>query len=696
MCGIVGFLAEKPRQLNALRANFMEQALYVDALRGQDSTGMFSVKLDRKAYYIKDAVDARLFLQQGSIKRAVDDMRQDRYLCVGHNRKATLGSRDLSNAHPFVAGNVCMVHNGTLHSYHTLPSHPDGNSDSARVAQALSVAEPGGLAVLEELKGDYAFVWFDGRSHKIYFANNGKRPLSFLRAKDHTFFASEGMMAKFVLSRTMDLGKKESLPRITNFKPFHLYSAGLGEVQFDIQEYEAKTTTRTYPVRGAAGSTNDRPTYGRNQGIRESKQEATGTTTTTRATTLASTTKGTKRATTGVIPVKEVVSELRYPNEGVKAARKRLTRINQLLKAADVDLQVGDTVEIKREKATAYDHQADAKDPQGKVEGFMEWVLDGAEEVIFYATVHNAPMADIYSDFVDTVHGTLAGARFDENGDLHIAVEYGELGSHRYPVADNVDPKKWPAWCNNFFDKQRWFYSNDDFPEHEWFESTCLLTNRELDILLENKQCCMCQAPTLHIPRDDTFFVSEDSVVCKECNESLTDNDQVAVDVYDGKGNKSTQLMSKAQAEYIDAEYTEVSEPSKVTEAVKEACKSANAGAVTHLADIMKQRKAEKEAAQEEVAEKVKRAQELLDKMRKTAKKPHLVAANDGTFRDSNGDIVPLEKPADPPKAVPKETVPKQMTLTFTGRSSSGQHTGTREQRGILTLDGVKPLPEAE
>lgn len=719
MCGIVGYITSDPKTHNSLRSDYMEQALYVDALRGQDSTGMFSVKMDQKAYYIKDAVDARLFLQQGSIKRAVSDQNRERWLCVGHNRKATLGSRDLSNAHPFIAGNICMVHNGTLTGYHQLPTHADGNSDSARVCAALAEAAPGGLELLPNLKGDYAFVWYDGRSKKLYLANNGRRPLSFLRYGDHTFFASEGMMAKFILSRTLELKQGEKLPQITHFKPFHLYEASLGQVKFKVTEYKEKVErTRTYPTNGrpASGVVDSRPTYGRNQGIRDIKTRMSGSTET----------RG-KPGTMPTIPEKDVIEQLSYPNEPKKAAKKRITKINQLLKAVEVDLRVGDLIEIERDSAATYLKDAKAEDPKGKVEGFISWCLQD-EDVLFYATVHNAPMYDVYSDFVDTVWGIVSGARFDERGDLHLSFEYVSLGRHRRPVPDNIDEKEWPKWIKETLDNQRHFYNKSDEPEYEWFESTCVLTTREMDIVLQDKTCCVCDAHSKVVPYDEMYFVCEDEFVCKECNESLVDKDEkpkgrsrtVAVTVH-GEDGEHKRLMTVAEAEAIDAEYTEIPSgkkevvevpadeddedeyvdgpldeedkkkekdnavrdgkailPAAVAQALQESCDSAN------LSQIQKAK---------EDARKVAEAQKLLDKMRQ--KKPRLRASNDGNIYDEDGKVVDINS-ARPPEAAKDQ---QRTTPTFTGKSSSGvtgnsgfaKPPGTYRHDTILTMKGKVP-----
>jgi hypothetical protein len=549
MCGMFGFITESPEKSNRIRCDFVSQMLYVDALRGQDATGIFSVKAsDKNAYYLKDAIDARLFLQQDQFTDAIDDFRVNRYVAVGHNRKATLGLRDFENAHPFITKTICMVHNGTLRGYHQLPHHATGNSDSSYVCAALADCAPGGLSVLTKLDGDYAFIWYDKRVSKMYFATNGRRPLDYLRCGDHTFFASEGMMAKFVLSRLLE-GK---LPRISHFKPFHLYSVAMGEVVFQMEKYEKEHVTyypprqRQHTYTSPAGShvhladamkqRNPANDINHNPGIKTQHNIKSG----------------------GVIPGKELVTSLKLPSESKKACKRRLTKTNQLLRSSDVDLKVGDVLEINRETARSYEtkeNQAKGGDCLGELRGFMSWVLEG-DEAIFHAQVVNCLMVDVFSDMVDTVKAVLFGAYIDEQGDMCLLLDYREVAAYRRPVATDVDEKEWPAYIRHFFENHRHFYNESDMPEHEWFESTCLLTNREMDLLLNEEACGVCGVVSALIPYDNMVFVGEQTIVCAECNKKIDDENAegktITVSLYNKDGKITGQEKKTLELPFSD------------------------------------------------------------------------------------------------------------------------------------------------
>lgn len=543
MCGIVGFVTDSPGKANSIRANFMGQALYVDALRGQDATGVFSVRKNKKAYFMKDSCDARLFLQQPQFVDCIDDFRSDRYLAIGHNRKTTLGGNGYANAHPFTSGPICVVHNGTLRDWHNLPRHSTGTSDSARVATALAEAEPGGLDVLAKLKGDFALVWYDVRSTKLYLTTNGRRPLDYLRYGDHTFFSSEGMLAKFVLSRLID----DKLPRISHFKPLHLYSVEMGSVDFTTEKYEDAGRTVFTPI-------NRQYSHGSSHNsIADAVRAGTGSQVMDR-----NRNPGIKKhnGAGGVIPNKETIALLKFPGESNKAAKKRMTKTNQLLRASEVDMKVGDVLEINRETYRQYETDANKRsdDPMGEVHGFMEWVLDG-DDIMFHASVHNCPIIDVFSDMVDTVKCHLFGAYLDENGDMVLLGNYIEVGCYKKAVATNVEESEWPPFIRNFFQNKRYFYNTHDGPEHEWFESTCLLTNREMDMLMKDKACEICSIDAALVQYDDMVFVGEDMFVCNDCNKNIGGT---TVTTYGKDGTKTTEVLPRPKDKDKEGEQSKV------------------------------------------------------------------------------------------------------------------------------------------
>ena len=159
MCGLSGFVT-KSLTFETKKANFLEQALYAGALRGQHATGLFTVNDEGHAFFAKDALPSSKFVDQEGIAKYVRGVATKTRAAVGHNRHATSGGRGYGAAHPFCTKHVTLVHNGTLTDYHKFPDHEQATSDSARLTQALSEADPGGKDILEGVHGAYALVWF--------------------------------------------------------------------------------------------------------------------------------------------------------------------------------------------------------------------------------------------------------------------------------------------------------------------------------------------------------------------------------------------------------------------------------------------------------------------------------------------------------------------------------------------------------
>ena len=88
--------------------------LWLDALRGFDSTGMFCVNNQGNIYWAKEASNPGKFLPQAEVKDILNIAFRNGKMLVGHNRKATKGSVTDDNAHPFIEENIILVHNGTI------------------------------------------------------------------------------------------------------------------------------------------------------------------------------------------------------------------------------------------------------------------------------------------------------------------------------------------------------------------------------------------------------------------------------------------------------------------------------------------------------------------------------------------------------------------------------------------------------
>lgn len=216
MCGIVGFITADTNLGETDRSKFLRQALIIDTLRGDDSTGVFAVGheplyKDGSAFYCKNALTGSEFVDSKEYWEHMYDTKEYRAV-VGHNRAATVGKVDTDSAHPFQVGNITLVHNGTLTSANVLPSPMsslDGVTvDSHAIAHNLnthSVEE-----VVENLYGAFALVWHDARDDSMNVVRNTKRPLHFALGQSGKtlFFMSEGEMLH-LLDKRIRLGLEQ-------------------------------------------------------------------------------------------------------------------------------------------------------------------------------------------------------------------------------------------------------------------------------------------------------------------------------------------------------------------------------------------------------------------------------------------------------------------------------------------------------
>lgn len=295
MCGIIGMIqAQRPRGM-ALKEReenvqaFVEQMLYMDALRGPHATGVFRVDVaeeDKPAKYWKRALHAYDFLQLNQTDRFLNDLGLARVV-VGHNRWATQGGTSPdNNAHPFQVGPITLVHNGHVTNQYQLAPHSEFQHqvDSAYIAYALSKEEKDARLVLSKLRGAYALVWHDARTGKLHMARNKDRPLYWAQlGKDKDqwpgiAFASEYEMMASVLRRNV-------IPVHGQFMyppEFNLVSWDLDDVgEYDMAEYEESKEVSYSSAPFPRTSEATQPTGGRGSSSTGSTQTTRGSTATT-------------------------------------------------------------------------------------------------------------------------------------------------------------------------------------------------------------------------------------------------------------------------------------------------------------------------------------------------------------------------------------------------------------------------------
>lgn len=201
MCGLVGILSKSKSGFFYKDKTIFLQMLISDMFRGLDSTGCFSVNRFGNLKMIKDASPASYFINKKETRGFFDKMISESHVMIGHNRKATMGVVEDKNAHPFIEGNVCLVHNGTLTNHYKLA---DRTVDSNAVAAHIN--EHGYKSMLKQIEGAYALIWYNAAEKMVYFCRNAERPLHLVETTDKIYLASEPKMLDWILDRN-DISK---------------------------------------------------------------------------------------------------------------------------------------------------------------------------------------------------------------------------------------------------------------------------------------------------------------------------------------------------------------------------------------------------------------------------------------------------------------------------------------------------------
>ncbi len=170
--------------------NVFKDLLIIDTIRGIDSTGVLTVSKDNEVNTFKRAVDGFTFTDLKKYDKFMTKSLNP-HLMLGHNRAATKGKINASNAHPFNDGNTHLVHNGTLVSYHALHRSTETDVDSEAIC--FQVEKSGIIDTVSKLHGAFTLASYDEGDQIFSIIRNSKRPmwLATVKNKDITIFASE-------------------------------------------------------------------------------------------------------------------------------------------------------------------------------------------------------------------------------------------------------------------------------------------------------------------------------------------------------------------------------------------------------------------------------------------------------------------------------------------------------------------------
>lgn len=228
MCGLVGmagYLEHKHKQV-------MTDLLFLDSLRGMDSTGLSCVKRNREVLTRKMTVPGYEFIQIPVVMNAMTFGDQ---LWMGHNRFKTTGSVNRANAHPFEVlddeGDILLVgaHNGTLNNKWDIEKELKGDKfDTDSEALFNLIVEKGNVKdAIKLTKGAWSLTFWDPLTNTINFLRNKERPMTYAFTKDRKviMWASEAwMLVNAARRQGVELEKNDKGLSCYSTNPDMLYS----------------------------------------------------------------------------------------------------------------------------------------------------------------------------------------------------------------------------------------------------------------------------------------------------------------------------------------------------------------------------------------------------------------------------------------------------------------------------------------
>jgi hypothetical protein len=199
MCGLVGLINKNSMGFTRQQQDVFAELLFIDMLRGQDSTGVFVVSNTGDVFGAKDALNSVDFMQTKEFDESFKRAFSSGSAMIGHNRKATRGEVNSDNAHPFVVdNNIILVHNGTMMSDHKKFANVE--VDSHAIAHLIHEKESVEEA-LSSFHGAYALIWYDVKNASINMIRNSQRPLWWMESHSSWVWSSEKAMLDFIIER---------------------------------------------------------------------------------------------------------------------------------------------------------------------------------------------------------------------------------------------------------------------------------------------------------------------------------------------------------------------------------------------------------------------------------------------------------------------------------------------------------------
>lgn len=187
MCGLVGLAGN----ITLKEEKTFKRLLELDTTRGPHSTGIFAVKSDKSTILAKSIGTPWDLYETKACEKIFHSVVK---VLIGHNRWATKGKINKTNAHPFEFEHVAGAHNGTLNTTYQLDDSHMFDVDSENLYYHMNAN--GVEDTIKNLNGAYALTWYDKRTHTMNLIRNNERPLFYTFTEDMKtlLWASEDWM----------------------------------------------------------------------------------------------------------------------------------------------------------------------------------------------------------------------------------------------------------------------------------------------------------------------------------------------------------------------------------------------------------------------------------------------------------------------------------------------------------------------
>lgn len=202
MCGLVAVVTKNGHGLTKEQVDAFDNLLFIDSLRGMDSTGVFVVDKEGNMDWAKEASPSFYYRMDDAYRDITRTAFQRGRALVGHNRAATKGAVTDQNAHPFtVDDRITLCHNGTLWGGWEKLTDEKVDVDSHAIAHVIHQNGDDVEKALQQINGAFALIWHDFKNNTLNFIRNKERPLNFVETNNGWLWASEANMLEWILAR---------------------------------------------------------------------------------------------------------------------------------------------------------------------------------------------------------------------------------------------------------------------------------------------------------------------------------------------------------------------------------------------------------------------------------------------------------------------------------------------------------------